>query len=57
MKKKIWIMNHYANEMFINEGGRHYSFAKNLINFGYEPIIICASSFHNKREKMKFNGP
>lgn len=49
---KIWIMNHYANDMWKNKGGRHYSFAENLINFGYEPVILCASSFHNSNQSV-----
>lgn len=47
MKKKIWIMNHYATEMYFSEGGRHYWFAENLIKKGYEPIIFCANTRHN----------
>ncbi len=47
MKKKIWIMNHYATNMYFNEGGRHYWFAENLIKQGYEPTIFCANTRHN----------
>lgn len=47
MKKKIWIMNHYATNMYFNEGGRHYWFAENLIKQGYEPTIFCANVRHN----------
>lgn len=54
--KNIWIINHYANDMFINEGGRHYSFAEKLANRGYNPIIICASTFHNNDRKIEING-
>lgn len=46
-KKKIWIMNHYATNMYFNEGGRHYWFAENLIKQGYEPTIFCANVRHN----------
>lgn len=56
MKKKIWILNHYANVMFQNKGGRHYWFAENLIKQGYEPIIIC-SSFLHKGTKNFIEGP
>jgi glycosyltransferase involved in cell wall biosynthesis len=46
-KKKIWIMNHYATNMYFNEGGRHYWFAENLIKQGYETTIFCANVRHN----------
>lgn len=46
-KKKIWIFNHYATNMFFNKGGRHYWFAKNLSMNGYEPTIFCANMRHN----------
>lgn len=46
-KKKIWIMNHYATNMYFNEGGRHYWFAENLVKQGYEPTIFCANVRHN----------
>lgn len=47
MKKNIWIMNHYATVMYTQNGGRHYSLAKNMLSQGYSPIIICASTYHN----------
>lgn len=50
MKKKVWLWNHYATDMYKNRGGRHYWFAVNLINQGYEPTIFCANTFHNKSE-------
>lgn len=46
MRKKVWILNHYATNMYFDKGGRHYWFAKELIKKGYEPIIICASFVH-----------
>ncbi|NMA30985.1 MAG: glycosyltransferase family 4 protein, partial [Candidatus Methanofastidiosa archaeon] len=49
-KKKIWIMNHYATGMFFNKGGRHYWFADNLIDNGYEPTIFCANTRHNSED-------
>ncbi len=52
MRKKIWILNHYANIMFQNKGGRHYWFAENLIKQGYEPVIICSSFFHKGTENI-----
>ncbi len=46
MKKKIWIINHYAGETYFSKGGRHFWFAKYLKQLGYEPIIICSNSMH-----------
>lgn len=43
MKKKIWLWNHYATDMYINRGGRHYWFAKNLIKLSdlkYNSLIF-----------------
>ena len=47
MRKKIWILNHYAGNMFFDKAGRHFWFAKELVKRGYEPVIICASFLHN----------
>ena len=49
MKKKIWLINHYATGMHLSKGGRHYWFAKELLKRGYEPTIICANTYHNSK--------
>lgn len=46
MRKNIWILNHYATNMYFEEAGRHYWFAKNLIEEGYKPTIFCSSTNH-----------
>lgn len=51
MKKKIWILNHYANSMYFDMGGRHYSFAKYLKRAGYEPTIFCSNAEHGSGKK------
>ena len=38
--------------MFNNKGGRHFWFAKNLINLGYNPTIFCANTFHQKKGEV-----
>lgn len=48
--KNIWIWNHYATEMYKNQGGRHYWFADNLIKNDYKVSIFCANTFHNKKD-------
>lgn len=49
MKKTIWILNHYAGNMLLDRGGRHYSFAKYLHQDGYDPVVFCSNSKHNER--------
>lgn len=51
--RKVWIMNHYATNMYFNKGGRHYWFAEKLIKHGYEPTIFCASTRHNSDYEIK----
>ncbi len=36
--------------MYMNQGGRHYWFAQNLIKEGYEATVFCANTYHNKSE-------
>ncbi len=55
MKKNIWIINHYATNMFKDQAGRHYWFAENLIKQGYKPTIFCASTVHNTNENFNTN--
>ncbi len=50
MKKRIWILNHYAGNMFFDFGGRHYAFAKYLRREGYEPVVFCSNTKHGKPE-------
>lgn len=52
---KIWLMNHYASDMFFAEGGRHYCFAKYLKRMGHEPVIFCANSKHNSDGVLYFD--
>lgn len=54
--KKIWILNHYATEMFYNKGGRHHYFAKYLIKAGYDVTIFCASARHNGGDNLIKDG-
>ena len=50
MKSKIiWIFNHYATNTFLEHGGRHYCFAKYLMQAGYSVRIFCASTVHNSQ--------
>ncbi len=47
MRKRVWILNHYAGESFADNGWRHYWFAKYLKRDGYEPVIFCSNAQHN----------
>jgi len=51
-KKTIWILNHHATEMAFQHGGRHYYFAKYLIEKGYDVRIFCASVLHCTSMKL-----
>lgn len=52
---KVWILNHYATNMYFDELGRHQSFAKYLIKKGHEVKIFCASTVHNSDEVIDLN--
>ena len=44
----IWIINHYANITYFDEGGRHYSFAKYLRLKGHTPVVFCSNAQHGE---------
>ena len=52
MNTNIWILNHYASDMYFDQGGRHYNFAKNLRRAGYAPVVFGANSKHGKAERF-----
>lgn len=52
MRKKVWIWNHYATNTYFDQGGRHYNFAKFLVEEGYEPVIFCATTIHNSSRQV-----
>lgn len=52
MKKNVWILNHYAGDMFYNKGGRHYWFAKYLKREGYAPVVFCCNTKHGFLERF-----
>lgn len=54
VKKKVWILNHHANDTYFDEGGRHYYLAKYLKQAGYEPVIFCSNAQHGTG-KVYFN--
>lgn len=46
--KNVWLINHYANITFENEGGRHYWFAEELVKRGYNVTVICSNELHER---------
>ena len=51
MKKTVWILNHYAGNMFLVGGGRHFYLAKYLKENGFNPIIFCSNYDHFTQKK------
>ncbi len=50
MNKTVWILNHYAGNMFVVAGGRHYCMAKYLKEKGYNPVVFCSNYDHFTRK-------
>ncbi len=44
---KIWLINHYATNMFEDKAGRHYWFAEHLSALGHDMSVFCANTFLN----------
>lgn len=56
MNKTVWILNHYAGNMYIVGGGRHYCMAKYLKEYGFNPVIFCSNYDHFTQENCIDNG-
>lgn len=54
MRKKVWLINHYASHMLFDKGGRHYNFSKYLQREGYEPVIFCGNMKNSNSEEQYF---
>ncbi|MDW3990622.1 glycosyltransferase family 4 protein [Staphylococcus saprophyticus] len=55
MGNNVWILNHYAGTSYINEGGRHYWIAENLIKKGHPTTIFCSNIIHNSENYIDTN--
>ena len=44
---KIWLMNHYASNMYRDRAGRHYWFAIQLKERGHDVAVFCANTYLN----------
>ena len=49
-KMKVWLINHYASNMFRDKAGRHYWFAQKLIEQGYDVAVFCSTTLVNGEE-------
>ncbi len=56
MRKNVWILNHYATNMYFDKAGRHHYFAKNMLEKGYKPTIFCATTNHFSSDEIDTNG-
>lgn len=50
MIKTVWILNHYAGNMFLTGGGRHYYLSKYLKDNGFNPVVFCSNYDHFTRK-------
>ncbi len=50
MNKRVWILNHYAGNMFVTGGGRHLYLSRYLKESGYEPTVFCSNFDHFTRK-------
>lgn len=53
---KIWLINHYATNMFSDHAGRHFWFAENLKKRGYDVTVFCASTYLNSDDVVDTGG-
>ena len=49
-KLKVWLINHYASNMYRDKAGRHYWFAQQLIERGYDVTVFCSTTLVNGEE-------
>ena len=51
-KLNIWLMNHYASNMYRDKAGRHFWFAKQLMEEGYDVTVFCSTTLVNGEELL-----
>ena len=49
---KVWLLNHYASNMYRDRAGRHYWFAKQLREQGYDVTVFCSTTLVNGEELL-----
>lgn len=55
MKKNVWILNHYATDMYFSHGERHYWIPKFLRARGYAPVVFGCNARHNSSAERYFD--
>ncbi len=56
MKKKVWILNHYATGQFYDKGGRHFWISEQLKKQGYDPVVFGASYLRTNENMVDLKG-
>ena len=49
---KIWLMNHYASNMYRDKAGRHYWFAQQLRGLGHDVTVFCSTTLVSGEELL-----
>ena len=49
---KVWLMNHYASNMYRDKAGRHYWFAKWLKKLDYDVTVFCSTTLVSGEELL-----
>lgn len=52
MSMKVWLMNHYASNMYRDKAGRHFWFAQQLKEKGYDVTVFCSTTLVNGEELL-----
>lgn len=55
MRKNVWILNHYATDMYFSHGERHYWIPKYLRRAGYAPVVFGCNAKHNSNAEYYFD--
>ena len=49
---RVWLINHYASNMYRDKAGRHYWFAQKLKERGYDVTVFCSTTLVNGEELL-----
>ena len=52
---KVWILNHYATEYYVDKAWRHYWIAKYLRRMGHEPVVMGSNAVHGSDGKLYYD--
>lgn len=54
--REIWILNHYVAGQFLERSGRHYWFARKLVERGHRVRVLTASTVHGASQTKQVRG-